>query len=242
MAEPTGRFEFDADPHLGVILCPHVRDGAPILYVCRDEDGAWQFLCGADHGEDEPPALVGLSHVVEQDPTVNEVASLCSNHRAEREAVGAPWEITDEGEEFIHEAIAEHGWAVEMIPAGDSPEEPEFAYTIGLHRSFGHPELLLVGLPPEVSHEILNLCGDRVSAGESFVDGARVGEVLEGMDVQFREVCARASFEEYVGYALWYYGDESFRLMQLMWPDAEGRFPGEPGAEGDFARRQPCPE
>ena len=60
---------------LGVYVCPQViADTRPILYVCRVE-GDWQFLCGGDDHDDECH-LVGVGHLNERDPTLNELAQL----------------------------------------------------------------------------------------------------------------------------------------------------------------------
>ena len=76
--------------NLGVYVCPHVfEDTRPILYACR-ADGDWQFLCGGDDHE-ENPHLVGVGHLTERDPTLNELADLKPEWEAEREEVGAKW-------------------------------------------------------------------------------------------------------------------------------------------------------
>jgi len=76
--------------NLGVFVCPHVfEDTRPILYVCRS-GGDWQFLCGeSDHGSDGH--FVGVRHLTERDPTLNELADLKSDWEAERTAVGEEW-------------------------------------------------------------------------------------------------------------------------------------------------------
>lgn len=73
-------------------VCIHVFDGSmPVLYVTRPE-GDWCALCGDDHPDDASYyRVVGLGHVVQQDPTVAEVLDLEANEEAEREAVGSPW-------------------------------------------------------------------------------------------------------------------------------------------------------
>lgn len=57
-------------------ICSHIFNKThPILYVCR-EDGDWQFLCGQTHNENELPQIVCLSHMLEYDPTLNELENL----------------------------------------------------------------------------------------------------------------------------------------------------------------------
>jgi len=49
------------------------------------------FMCGgADHGDNDI-RVVGVGHLVERDPTLNECADLPNGFEAERSTVGAPW-------------------------------------------------------------------------------------------------------------------------------------------------------
>lgn len=63
----------------------------------------------------------------------------------------------------IVRTIAEHGFAVQAVFQG--PDTPAFAYTIGLSLA-GMPELVVPGLPPQVSHGILT------GAARSMIEGA----------------------------------------------------------------------
>ncbi|MCB9876303.1 MAG: DUF4262 domain-containing protein [Planctomycetes bacterium] len=76
------------------IVCSHVFDAKePARFVCRDDDGDWQVLCGADHGDDdvESARMVPFGHVLEGDPTLREVADLEIGEQAERDQPGQPW-------------------------------------------------------------------------------------------------------------------------------------------------------
>lgn len=234
-------FDFRDPPNTAAFICEHVAAGDPILYVSHDEDGDWQFLCGRTHGEDaaERALLVCLADVVRRDPGLNSLASLCRDHHAERTAASAPWSITDDGEEFIRKCVKEFGWAVQLVEEGEGPSEPAFAYTIGLHHNFGHPELIILGQPNKLMHAALNDIGDRIKQGARFASGDSLEEVIEGYPVRLREVESRESFKVHVGYALWFYAGQPFRLLQVVWPDKDGRFPGEPGAWEILKERQP---
>jgi hypothetical protein len=240
--ESAERFDFKADRHTAVFVCSHVAAQSPVLYVSHDSEGDWQFLCGgADHGEGsgEKPLLVCLEHVVSRDPSLNELAALCTSHYAERETPLSAWRITDQSEEFIADTVRDHGWCVQMIPAGDAEDEPAFAYTIGLFKTFGSPEIIIFGMATNTMGEILNGCGDLVKAGRSLPVGPPVPDVLHGFDVRFREVKAPDSYKNFVGYARWFYKGSTFPLVQLVWPDREGRFPGDPRAAEFMAKAQP---
>ena len=236
------RFEFTDPPNTQAFICRHVAAGQPVLYVSHDEDGDWQFLCGRIHdfARGERPMLVCLEDAVRLDPGLNALAGLCTSHHAERTSPSARWSITDDSEEFVRRCIADVGWSVQLVKAGDAPGEPAFAYTIGLHHSFGHPELIILGQPTEVMHTVLNEIGERIiKRGARFEAGDTLEEVIASYPVRLREVVSRDSFEAHVGYALSFYSGKPFRLFQVVWPDKEGRFPGEPGAWEILRQREP---
>lgn len=78
--------------HQKSYVCIHVFDRSrPVLLVSR-EDGDWCFLCGDVHPDSgEYYRVVGLGHVVEQDPLLRSVLDLLPNEEAERIAVGERW-------------------------------------------------------------------------------------------------------------------------------------------------------
>lgn len=234
-------FAFNEDRHTGVYICKRVDDGAPILHVAHEADGDWQFLCGGDHeeGGDDGPVVVCLEHVVARDPSLNELATMCSMSHADRSTESDPWTIVDEREQFIRDHVEDPGWAIQLISAGDQDNEPAFAYTIGLHRNYGHPEIITLGLPLPVMHALLTICGDRIKDGEILPIDTPFSGVLDAHDVKLRRVRERASYEEHLGYAIWFYDGCEFPVVQLIWPDKNGRFPGEDGAAESLRSQQP---
>ena len=63
----------------------------PVLYVTRPE-GDWCALCGDEHPQEGAQyRVVGLGHVVDDDPTITEVLDLGANEEAERRSVGEAW-------------------------------------------------------------------------------------------------------------------------------------------------------
>lgn len=142
---------------------------------------------------------------------------------------------SDPHEQRILDDIKKYGWHVVAVMAG--PEGPPFAYTIGLMDSYKHPELILLGLPPETIHEIFKTIVEHVKRGRSFTEPLRYEDVIVGYACATRPVHP-SQLPEYFGYGLWYrhhigrHG--SLQAVQVFWPDRDGVFPWEDGC-GDAA-------
>lgn len=121
--------------------------------------------------------------------------------------------------------IAEHGWAVQgVFPTTDAPGVP-FAYTVGLTAQ-RLPELVIYGLAPAAAHPILNIAATRMRDEGPLTPGEPVSRVIDGFDVAVREVSDPTD----LAMARRFYG--AVQALQLVWPDAHGRFPWHTGYEG----------
>ena len=233
---------FDEPENLAVFTLKRIaQGGSPILRVTHDEeDGGWQFLDGGEVLMEEA-SLVCLRNMIQLDPSLLELADLPLGWVAERDGPGEPWKRTvavteDDRERKVVSDIEEFGWHVAMIPEDD--EGPSFAYSIGLFKNFGHPEIIIFGLGVEVLHGMINLIGEEVRQGRRFADGESASGILEGFDVRFRGV-AREHYHEHIGYARWFYEGDDFPVLQCLWPDREGRFPSDPDFPDSLRPRQP---
>lgn len=83
---------FEDAPNVATFTTVRVlEEGYPILLVTHDEDdGAWQFLCAITN-EPSDGRIVGLGCIVDNDPSVCELADLPLGWRAWRESIGTPW-------------------------------------------------------------------------------------------------------------------------------------------------------
>jgi Domain of unknown function (DUF4262) len=126
------------------------------------------------------------------------------------------------GDAQMRADIATYGWHV--IKVYEDDEGPAFAFTIGLFQRFGHPELIVFGLPPDTMHLMLNGAGENVRAGRPYAAGLNYDDILEGYSCTFRPV-PRRHYEAYLGSARWYYEGDDFPVLQLIWPDREHRYP-----------------
>jgi len=131
--------------------------------------------------------------------------------------------------------VEQHGWAVVKVPEDD--RGPGFAYSVGLYWAFGHAEIVIFGLSPELMHQVINHIGDLIEKGKAFADHDISDDILEAYEVVFRLVSERM-YGEYFGAGIRFYGSRSFPVLQCVWPDFNARFPWHADA-AEECRRQP---
>jgi hypothetical protein len=122
----------------------------------------------------------------------------------------------------LRRVIDRFGWAV-LHGGGGSPGDPRYSHTAGL-TAFGHPEVIVVGLPFEAGEKYLNLVGEAVRAGARFTPGT-VTTTLTDADspVVFLSVEDAGRLATVAPL----YG--SVEALQLVWPDSTGKLPWEEG-------------
>ena len=89
--------------------------------------------------------------------------------------------------------------------------------TIGLFENFGHPEVVIFGMNPQVRHSILNWIGKNVQEGNPFAAGREHDWVLEGHNCWSRDV-QKLWYKDLFGWAIWFYGGTEFPMVQCLWP------------------------
>jgi len=144
----------------------------------------------------------------------------------------------DEDDRRLLHNVQTQGWHVLHVGGAteDDPNVPDWSYSIGLFHTFGHPELIVVGLPFATAQAILDGLGSRIKAGQRFDHGMRDSEVLTNHDVRFITM-RRGRNRSMLGYAFWFYRGKEFPVLQVVWPDRAGRFPGDPAcALDDFTQ------
>lgn len=129
----------------------------------------------------------------------------------------------------IAETIHKHGRQVLGVFGGERP----FAYTIGNVLS-GYPELLVIGIEGEDSMVLLNeWSAIMIGRGSQFEDRELIdiGWLYPCMAVHCREE-VKDLFTVQAGN---FYGNNNYRVIQILVPDAAGRFPGTEGCLEPFA-------
>jgi hypothetical protein len=115
---------------------------------------------------------------------------------------------------------------------------PGWSYTIGLYENLQQPELIVVGLKPDLAASVLNAAAQLMKEGARFREGQRASNLIANVDCEFRE--AEQHWARHImGYALWFYRQDQFPVLQCIYPDLNNRFPWEDGFEKTWRSRQP---
>jgi len=139
-------------------------------------------------------------------------------------------------EKKIRDDVEKYGWSVGLFEKGTAT--PSFAYTIGLWKTYNHPEIIAFGLPVDLLYTILNDTGELIKEGKQLSLGVDNNEILSNLPVQLLRVDA-SNIPDYFGFAQWFNGYEAFPALQLFWPDKAGKFPWEPTYDETYRFDQP---
>lgn len=125
-----------------------------------------------------------------------------------------------------------------VVQVLEDAEGPRFSYSVGIQKTSGAPEVMVIGLNEPVAHFVVNEYNSRVRAGERFAAGCRYDGFLVGFKVQF-EVVTPEYFDEYLGWNKWFYQGADFDVLQIIYPTTDGVWPWEAAASEWFRQRQP---
>ncbi len=132
------------------------------------------------------------------------------------------------------EHIRKYGW--HCVGVFGEEDSPPFCYTIGLLKTHQHPELVIVGLNPELGHGVLISAVALIEQGENLAGSEQWEMILEEFPVQIRPVNLRTCTLSF-GVSDRYYDREVPRL-QVVWPDPKGLFPNDPAMDTAMAIMQ----
>lgn len=122
------------------------------------------------------------------------------------------------------EYIDEFGLTIIHILGDD--EGPQFSYSIGLFKSYGHPEIIIIGLKQQLAHKLINNIANDIKRGIKYEPFEYSADILNGFECYFVEV-EKSNYNNYVGQATQYYKGDGFPLLQCIYPTVKGSYPWE---------------
>lgn len=142
----------------------------------------------------------------------------------------------DANEERVLANVRRYGCHVFHVLEED--DLPPFSYSVGIAKTAGAPEAIVIGLPGPVGNFVVNEYHRRVKEGERFLPGGCFSGFLEGFDVTVEPV-AREHYEEYFGWDRWLYDGDGFDALQVVYPSTRGTWPWDRHASDGFRAGQP---
>jgi hypothetical protein len=133
--------------------------------------------------------------------------------------------------------IRAHGWAVLTVEPKPFGHAPTYSYTVGLHETHGHPEILMVGLDQKKSMGLLNAVGSPVRGGARFGDPSRLDGVIRDFQVWLRKIPSKTA-GTWAIVAKSRYRRQNWGLLQMFYPDAAGLFPWDDGCDAAYMATQ----
>ena len=150
-------------------------------------------------------------------------------------ALDAPHDRLDKHEQNFVGNIREHGWFGTHV-ADDTA--PGFSYTTGFWLKFEAPELIVFSLRRDIAHDTFWHVYRELEAGKRFPIGEPIETVFTNGAVVFLKVSLHR-YPDYLGWSRWFYGNDKFECVHLVFPDRNGHFPWARGTAEDFQRAQP---
>jgi hypothetical protein len=144
----------------------------------------------------------------------------------------------DQHEQNFVEKVRKHGWCSTHVAPRRGEEGVEFSYTTGFWLKFKFPEMILFSLKGQIAHDTFWYLYRELEAGKSFPVGVPTEEIFQGVAAVLLPVTPE-QYSSYLGRNRWFYGNDKFQCLQLVWPDVSGDFPWSPGSSEDFRTTQP---
>lgn len=129
-------------------------------------------------------------------------------------------------------------FGLQVIMVASTNYSPSFAYSIGLTRTYNHPEVICFGLPNDLGHEIINDVAELIRNGAEIESGKIYTEIFNNSKAMFLNIDEK-NIDDYFGAGQNYYKNENFNALQLVWTDRNNKFPWEENFEEEFLYIQP---
>lgn len=132
--------------------------------------------------------------------------------------------------------IEKYGWTdISVFPTEDDPGI-SFSYSVGM-LTHDHPDMIVVGMSSQVAHGVLWSAYEAIQAGTRLFPDTYCDQVLEGLPVAIVEVSDPLGDLAPMTMCNNLYGE--VEGVQIVWPDANSRFPWHEDFDERFRAQQP---
>jgi hypothetical protein len=128
--------------------------------------------------------------------------------------------------------IAQYGFCFNPVRANGT----DFVYTAGLHRTFKHPEIFVMGYQIQDAVNLIGLVYERIKTGDHFADTMVIDDLWNDDLFAIRPML-QSSTNQNAGRGQWLAGGE-FPAVQLFFTDENDLFPWDEGCDPRCKRVQ----
>ncbi|MFA6084409.1 DUF4262 domain-containing protein [Mucilaginibacter sp.] len=128
-----------------------------------------------------------------------------------------------EREKKLEDDIKQYG--LQVLHVLEDETGPGFTYSIGLFKSYGHPEIIMIGLKQDLAHTLINNMAYEIKEGKVYSPLNFEASILDDFDCYIIEV-DKSNYDNYVCQAQNYYQGD-FPLIQCIYPTVKGIYPWE---------------
>lgn len=162
------------------------------------------------------------------------MCDVCGESPKWKSAPGTEERLKELDKKLQHD-ILQFGHQVRFIFPDEENDDPQFWYSVG-RCVFDKAEFLITGpLPTDVGHFMVNQIARMVDAGEvELADGAEIpaDTLLSGHSCRL----VRCDPREGGMFGAIEIGGDDIEAYQVVWPDTNGHFPGDPQYDTRFAQ------
>lgn len=131
--------------------------------------------------------------------------------------------------DIVDNNIEEHGFHVTYVP--EEQDFIPFGYSTGLYKNFGIPEAFISGLPNGLTNGLIT------NYAQAFRDqkvplNQKLDHLIDSFAVYIIPV-KNEDLSEKILSSFRLYEDNNFESVQIIFPDLDGKFPGEAGYDYD---------
>lgn len=137
----------------------------------------------------------------------------------------------------VVKSIQKHGFFFTYVSEDGHSSSDSFSFTTGLWKTLNFPEIITFGLPREACAALFSDVFDQIKNGVDLSFDQHLHH-MGNLPIVLTPA-RRETNNAYLLTAKWFYETDDFPVIQLLWPDPEGRFPWEARFDPRFADHQP---
>jgi hypothetical protein len=150
------------------------------------------------------------------------------------------WPVAKDADETrVVRNVKTHGCHITTVAFDLDYDTPDYVHSVGFYARFDQPEVIVMGVSAQTGGRAVNELNRRFATGLRIQNGDLIAGLFEGRDALVSSVDVTDA-SAYIDWLLWFYTAIrcDFPLVQILWPDKQGRFPSNPDCHPSVRKAQ----